>query len=76
MNSLESLWDILKDEIHKVPITNNILHVECLIHMWFHSEKNKVMCGSLICGMSRRVAALKQAKGGQTKYKNCFLLFS
>ena len=39
-----------------------------LIRVWFHSEKFKALCASLISGMPKRVAALKQAKGGERKY--------
>ena len=68
MNPIKSLWDILKDEIREVPITNKTQLIEHLIRVWFHSEKIKALCVSLINGMPKRVAALKQAKGGQTKY--------
>ena len=68
MNPIESLWNILKDEIHKVCMTNKIQIIERLICIWFHSEKIKALCVSLINGMPRRVAVLKQPKEGQTKY--------
>ena len=68
MNPIKSSWDVLKDEIHKVPIANKTQLIERLIRVWFLSKKIKVLCVSLINGMPRSVAALKQAKGGQTKY--------
>ena len=68
MNPIESLWDILKDEIPKVLIANKTQIIERLILIWFHSEKIKALCVSLINGMPSRVPALKQAKEGQTKY--------
>jgi len=39
-----------------------------LIRVWFHFEKIKALCVSVIDGMPKRVAALKQAKRGQAKY--------
>ena len=36
MNPIESLWDILKHEILEVSVSNKILFVERLIHVWFH----------------------------------------
>lgn len=68
MNPIESLWSILKDEIHDVPITTKRDLIERLIHVWFHSDKIRNLCRTLIVGMPRRVRALKLAKGGPTDY--------
>ena len=68
MNPIESMWSQLKDEIHNVPITTKVQLIERLIQVWFHSPKIRKMCQDLIKGMPKRVEALKNAKGGQTKY--------
>lgn len=68
MNPIETLWDLLKDEIHLVPITTKTALIQRLIEVWFHSEKIKQYCADLIKSMPRRVRALKVAKGGATKY--------
>ncbi|XP_065684059.1 transposable element Tcb1 transposase isoform X1 [Hydra vulgaris] len=68
MNPIENLWDILKNEIHQIPITTKSQLIERLIHVWFHSTKIKFLCKSLIESMPHRVKALILAKGGQTKY--------
>lgn len=68
MNPIENLWDVLKNEIHEVPITNKTKLIERLIRVWFHSAKIKELCQTYISGMPRRVQALLSAKGGQTKY--------
>ena len=68
MNPIESMWNQLKDEIHNVLITTKVQLIERLIQVWFHSPKIKKMCQDLIKGMPKRVEALKNAKGGQTKY--------
>ena len=68
MNPIESMWNQLKDEIHNVPITTKVQLIERLIQVWFHSPKIRKMCQDLIKGMPKRVEALKNAKGGQTKY--------
>ena len=69
MNPIESLWDVLRDKFHKVFITNKTQLIERLIRVWFHSQKIKALFVLLINGMPRRVAGLKQAKVGQTKYR-------
>ena len=68
MNPMESLWDVLKDEIHEISITSKTQLIERLIRVWFHFEKIKAFCVSLINGTPRRVTALKQAKGDKTNY--------
>ena len=54
MNPIESLWDVLKDEIHEFSATKKTQVIERLIRTWFHSEKIKALYG-----MPRRVATLK-----------------
>ena len=39
MNPIENLWELLKEEIHSVPITTKTALIERLIHVWFHPEK-------------------------------------
>ena len=68
MNPIESLWSVLKDEIHDVPITTKVKLIERLIQVWFHSEKIRNLCRTLITGMPSRVKALAGIKGPQTKY--------
>lgn len=68
MNPIESLWCLLKNEIHEVPITTKTKLIERLIKVWFHSDRIKDLCRTLVCGMPRRVQALNSAKGGQTDY--------
>lgn len=68
MNPIESLWCILKDEIHSVPVTTKTDLIERLINVWFHSDRIKNLCRTLITDMPKRVKALKAAKGRQTKY--------
>lgn len=62
MNPIESLWCTLKNEIHEVPITTKERLIERLIHVWFHSDKIKQLCKTLITKMPQRVEALKAAK--------------
>lgn len=68
MNPIEDLWNVLKNEIHQVPITTKTELIERLLHVWFHSPKIKEICRSNILGMPKRVKALLDAKGSQTKY--------
>ena len=68
MNPIESLWCILKDEIHKQPITTKHQLIERLIEVWFRSPRIQEMCRILITDMPRLVKALIHAKGGQTAY--------
>ena len=62
MNPIKSLWDILKNEIHSEPITTKHELIARLIRVWFHSDKIKEMCKTLIHGMPSRVKAPKVAK--------------
>ena len=68
MNPIEELWSILKNEIHKVPLTTKHALIERLIYVWFHNDKIKNFCRTLITDMPKRVKALKTAKGRQSKY--------
>lgn len=68
MNPIESLWNILKDEIYREPIATKRKLIERLIQVWFHSEKIQEQCKALIHGMPRRVKALLDVKGCHTKY--------
>ena len=42
INPTESLWDVLKDEILEVPITNKTQLLERLICIWFPQKKSRV----------------------------------
>ena len=68
MNPIETLWAVLKNEIHTEPITTKQDLICRLIKVWFHSPKIQEMCKTLINDMPIRVKALLTAKGGQTKY--------
>jgi hypothetical protein len=68
MNPIETLWAVLKNEIHTEPINTKRELICRLINVWFHSQKIQVMCKTLINDMPIRVKALLTAKGGQTKY--------
>ena len=70
MNPTESLWDILKDEIHQVPITNTILLMERLIHAWFHFKKIEALCGSLISRHAYKRCCSKTGLGKSSKVLN------
>lgn len=68
MNPIETLWDVLKNEIHEVPITNKTQLIDRLNHVWLHSGKIRNLCSKLINGMPKRVKDMFVAKGGPTKY--------
>ncbi|KAL7640865.1 UNVERIFIED_CONTAM: hypothetical protein RMT77_008002 [Armadillidium vulgare] len=57
-----------KNEIHKVPLATKHALIERLIYVWFHNDKIKNFCRTLITDMQKRVKELKTAKGRQTKY--------
>ena len=67
MNSIESLWDMLKDEIHHEPITTKQTLILSFLQVWFHSDKIRELCKTLINLMPRRVKAFNCAKGSKTK---------
>ena len=51
-----------------MPIINKYVLIESVIHVWLHSSKIKEERINLIKSMPRRVEALINANGGQTKY--------
>ena len=67
MNSIENLWESLKNEIHSEPISTKREQIEKLINVWFHSEKISKFCKNFIESMPEKNKALKSSKGGQTK---------
>ena len=48
MNPIENLWDLLKKEMHLVPITTKTAPIERLVYVWFHSEKIKDHCKNML----------------------------
>ena len=68
MNPIENVWEVLKNEIHSQPITTKNELIDQLIKVWFHSKQITNLCKKLIESMPNRIKALKDAKGGQTKY--------
>ena len=55
MNPIDGLWSILKDEIHKFPLTTKTALIERLIHVWFHSVKISTYAET---DMPKRIKAL------------------
>ncbi|CAK9801759.1 Transposable element Tcb2 transposase [Anthophora quadrimaculata] len=68
MNPIENVWEYLKRELAKENITTKTKLIERIIYHWHHNVALKEIAQTCIDSMPRRVAALRQAKGGLTKY--------
>ena len=67
LNPIEHIWHILNERLAKAPQSKN------LTELWELTEKewesiSAAECSNLISSMPRRVAAVLQARGGNTKY--------
>ena len=68
MNPIENVWELLKREMSKNPITTKTELIERLIHVWYHHPSIQDVVKSCIESMPRRIEAVIKAKGGLTKY--------
>ena len=69
MNPFENCWTLLELEVAKLPAAKNREELkERILTAWNNLAKRKDVLKSLCDSMSSRVAALKKAKGGPTKY--------
>ena len=70
MNPIESLWNILKDEIHAEPITTKRELMYRLIKVWFYSDKIIGHCKTFIESMPNKIKALKSFQGRTNQVLN------
>lgn len=67
MNPIENLWAIMSRKLALTSYTTLQGLIENIIHIWHH-EIDLNLCKNLASSMPQRIAALKEAKGGYTKY--------
>lgn len=68
MNPIENVWELVKREIAKTPVTTKRELLEKLIYHWNHNPRLAETVQSCIRSMPGRIRALIAAKGGHTKY--------
>ncbi|GFX40580.1 transposable element Tcb2 transposase [Trichonephila clavipes] len=68
MNPIESIWELMKREVGKDVITNKMLLLERIIHVWNYHPQMQETELSCIDSMPRRIKDLIAAKGGSRKY--------
>ncbi|GFV71037.1 transposable element Tcb2 transposase [Trichonephila clavipes] len=64
INTIENVWELMKREMAKDVIANKTQIFERIIHMWNHHPQMQGTLQYCIDSMSRRIEALKEAKGG------------
>jgi transposase len=67
LNPIENLWDFLKWEVGKMPQAHSLNELWAQVHTAWHNITPD-LCESLVDSLPRRLAAVKKAKGGATKY--------
>ena len=68
LNPIENLWSIVKNSLRKMDYTTKIKLIEAVIHVWFHDEKIKKICKTLVLSMKKRVKSVLENKGGHINY--------
>ena len=69
MNPIENLWDLLKQEVGKLPTATSREQLKTrIMQAWANLGKRTEVLQSLCDSMPRRIQRLLEAKGGTTKY--------
>ena len=63
LNSIENLWDILKNRLAKMNCTSTEQIIKSDIQVWFHIDDVKNMYVTLVESMPRHVEEVISAKG-------------
>jgi transposase len=66
LNPIEHLWDIIKREVRKIPVSNKQELKTRISAVWDNIEQEVLQ--KLVHSMPRRLEAVIAAKGGPTKY--------
>jgi hypothetical protein len=67
LNPIENLWDLLKDVVADMRPSSFSHLSDCIEQAW-RSPETRDLCDSLITSMPRRIRAVIDAQGGNTKY--------
>ena len=69
MNPIENLWDLLKQEVGKLPTATSREQLKTrIMQAWANLGERTEILQSLCDSMPRRIQRLLEAKGGTTKY--------
>ena len=68
INPIENIWAVVKKRIAKEKPRNRQEIMSKFLKIWHRDEQLVAVCRSLIASMPRRVKALIQSKGHNTKY--------
>ena len=69
MNPIENLWDLLKQEVGKLPTATSREQLKTrIMQAWANLGERTEVLQSLCDSMPRRIQRLLEAKGGTTKY--------
>ena len=68
MNCIENVWGKLKEKVCKHSILNREKLISMVNNVWNNNDKFNDFCKQVVSSMPRRVAKLKQEKGGYKGY--------
>lgn len=68
INPIENIWAVVKKRVAKEKPRNKQEIISQFLRIWHRDEQLVAVCHSLIASMPRRVKALIQSKGHNTKY--------
>ena len=68
MNCIENVWGKLKEKVCKHSILNREELISVVNNVWNNDDEFNDFCKQVVSSMPRRVAKLKQEKGGYTGY--------
>ena len=68
MNCIENVWGKLKEKVCEHSILNREELISVVNNVWNNDDEFNDFCKQVVSSMPRRVAKLKQEKGGYTGY--------
>lgn len=75
LNPIEMMWAIIKQRISKFDVRSKKEIIAAFIKVWHRDEEIVELCQKLIDGMPKRIQAVIEAKGGNTKYQYYSIIF-
>ncbi|CAK9809190.1 Transposable element Tc1 transposase [Anthophora quadrimaculata] len=68
MNPIENLWELLKRCIASETVTNKQQLIDKIIFVWHHDQEMLENCRKNMESMPKRIQAIIDTQGGETKY--------
>ena len=68
LNPIENIWGIMKEKLSQITHTTKDQLISSVLRNWFRDDEFQQKLQNSIDSMPRRLQAVVNAKGGQTKY--------